>query len=647
MTSMLLSPIDLGAVRIKNRVVSTAHGAYLDFYRPGVDPTQYVAYQERRARGGCGLIICQTMIVHPSSQTLGHWMWEHDDLVERLSMMAERVHAHGARLMVQIGHFGAQFRSDGAADLSPNWGFSPLLSPSGWEPSHEMAPDEIEEVIAGFEAAARACVEAGLDGVEIHGAHGYLVHQSFSPWGNQRDDEWGDPLKFLFTLMERLRPIVGPDRILGLRMSADDFLTESGGGLGPDGMRAVAAEACATGYLDYLNQSAGSRSAHYARAIPDYHGRPGVFLPLTKAFKATSSGVPVIGAGKIVSPAQAEAVLAAGEADLVAMTRAQIADPDLVAKYERGEADRIRPCVGTNSGCADRMEGGRHITCFHNPETGREATHADLVPAEEPREVLVVGAGPAGLKAAEVAARRGHRVTVVDRASKPGGRLRWTSKLGAAASMLDAVDWLVRELELLGVDLRFGVDVDEEYLRAATPEAVILATGSIGSGVSVPDDGSVEVLTIDGTMAADLSGKRALVVDLLGWEEQGLVAEYVADQAARTTVVTPFPQIGQNYGYTHIRRHLEHLYGAGADLRTSTVLTRLEGGTATLRHVFSRETDVIPVDVVVAGTPPDANTGLAAVAAEVAGTVILAGDAVAPRTALFAFRTGDDAGRAV
>ncbi|NIR38669.1 MAG: 2,4-dienoyl-CoA reductase, partial [Actinobacteria bacterium] len=129
--------------------------------------------------------------------------------------------------------------------------------------SHEMTPDEIEEVIGGFEAAARACMEAGLDGVEIHGAHGYLVHQSFSPWGNQRDDEWGDPLKFLTTLIERLRPVVGSERILGLRMSADDFLPESRGGLGPDGMRAVAAEACATGHLDYLNQSAGSRSAHY------------------------------------------------------------------------------------------------------------------------------------------------------------------------------------------------------------------------------------------------------------------------------------------------------------------------------------------------------------------------------------------------
>ena len=645
--SRLLTPVDLGPVRVKNRVVSTAHGAYLDFYRPGVDPTQYVAYQERRARGGCGLIICQTMIVHPSSQTLGHWMWEHDDLVERLGLMAERVHAHGAKLMVQIGHFGAQFRSDGAADLSPNWGFSPLLSPSGWEPSHEMSPDEIEEVIAGFEASAAAVIEAGLDGVEIHGAHGYLVHQSFSPWGNQRDDEWGDPLAFLFTLIERLRPIVGPDRALGLRISADDFLRESQGGLGPDGMRAVAAEACATGLLDYLNHSAGSRSAHYARSIPDYHGQPGLFLPLSKGLKATSSGVPLIAAGKIVSPAQAEAVLEAGQADLVAMTRAQIADPDLVSKYERGQADRIRPCVGTNSGCADRMEGGRHITCFHNPETGREATHAELVPADPPRVVLVVGAGPAGLKAAEVAARRGHRVTVVDRATKPGGRLRWTEKLGAAATMLDAIGWLVRELELLGVEMQLGVDVDEAYLRDAAPDAIVLATGSIGTGVDVANDGSVEVLTVDEAMGAELEGKRVLVVDLLGWEEQGLVSEFVSDHAASTTVATPFPQVGQNYGYTHVRRHLEHLYGAGCDIRTSTVLTGLADGKATLRHLYARTNEEIAVDVVVAATMPRANTDLAAIAHEIAADVVLAGDAVAPRTALFAFRTGDDAGRLV
>ena len=262
-TGMLLTPIDLGPVNVQNRVVSTAHGSFLDFYRPGIAPDQYVAYQERRARGGCGLIVLQAMLVHRSSQTIGQWMWERDDILPKLELMADRLHKNGTQVFVQLAHYGAQFRSDGNADLIPLWGFSPMLSPSGWEPSHEMTTEEVEEVLKGYEQTAAVALEAGLDGLEIHAAHGYLLQQSFSPWGNTRSDGWSEPLSFLNAVMQRVRKVAGSDKAVGLRISVDDYLTEQAGGLGVEGLTRVASEACSTGYLDYLTHSAGARAGQH------------------------------------------------------------------------------------------------------------------------------------------------------------------------------------------------------------------------------------------------------------------------------------------------------------------------------------------------------------------------------------------------
>ena len=645
-TGMLLTPIDLGPVNVQNRVVSTAHGSFLDFYRPGIAPDQYVAYQERRARGGCGLIVLQAMLVHRSSQTIGQWMWERDDILPKLELMADRLHKNGTQVFVQLAHYGAQFRSDGNADLIPLWGFSPMLSPSGWEPSHEMTTEEVEEVLKGYEQTAAVALEAGLDGLEIHAAHGYLLQQSFSPWGNTRSDEWSEPLSFLNAVMQRVRKVAGSDKAVGLRISADDYLTEQAGGLGVEGLTRVASEACSTGYLDYLTHSAGARSAHYARSIANYYGEAGALLPLTDSLKKVSAGLPVIAVGKILTPTHAEEILQSGRADLVAMTRAQIADPDMVVKYMSGSEGRIRPCVGANTGCVDRMSASLPITCFHNPEVGREVTHAELIPAKSSRKVLVVGAGPAGLKAAEIAAKRGHKVTVFDRASEPGGRLRWVRKLGKPEKMLGAVDWLVSELEILGVEVQLGTEVDKSLLSAISPDTVVLATGASGSGLDVDSDGSVPIYTEDQAMTEDV-GNRVLFVDLLGYQQQSFVAEYLCSIGAILTMATPFPQVGPNIGFTHIRGHMERLYKFGAELRTSTAVTRIANGEVELRHLFSKKTEALPYDAVVAGTMARADTSLLDTSRLFTNSIILAGDAVAPRTALHAFREGDDAGRQI
>jgi 2,4-dienoyl-CoA reductase-like NADH-dependent reductase (Old Yellow Enzyme family) len=420
----ILTPLQVGSKTIKNRVVSTAHSAFLDFFQPGNDGERYLAYQERRAEGGTGLIIATAMHVHESSVCNNHFMYEKDDISRKLNALSTRVHRHGTTAVSQLFHFGVNGKSDGREDFTPLWGFSGQVSASG-EVSHKMTPDEIEEIIQSFVNSAVVAVESGMDGVELHGTHGYLIQQSFSPWGNQRDDEWGEPLRFIRTLARRVREAIGPDKLLGFRISSDDFMTVEQGGLGHAGLCDVVANVVADGHLDYLNHSEGAGGAGYARAIGSFRHPLGEWLPLTRGLKdAIDAAIPVIGVGKIPTADLAESALQAGDCDLVGMTRAQISDPDLVKKVAEGQAHRIRPCTGANQGCIDRT-GSLPITCIHNPEVGQERQIKVFERAPKSKKVLIVGAGPAGMKAAELACRRGHVVTLADPGALGGGASTW------------------------------------------------------------------------------------------------------------------------------------------------------------------------------------------------------------------------------
>lgn len=646
----LLEPISVGTVQLRNRVVSTAHGAFLSFYRPGEPPDRYIGYQQRRAAGGTGLIILQPVQVHPSSQAVGHYSYEPDDLRRKLRAMKSALQAHGTAVFMQLMHFGAEFRSDAGSDLAPLWSFGGTISASGNEVAHQMSGEEIEELVDAFVRTAVLALESGIDGVELHGAHGYLIQQSFSPWANTRDDEWGEPLRFVTTILARLRAQVGSEPVVGIRLSVDDYRRPADGGLGPDGLREVARAIVDTGHIDYVNQSSGSRSSHYARAVGSYHHPLGELLPLVaQTREAIAARVPVVGAGRVTTPALAERALQGEVCDLVAMTRAQIADPDVVSKLGRGQTDRIRPCVGANQGCVDRMVGGLPITCIHNPEVGREYLLGSVPePTAESRRVLVVGAGPAGLAAARMAALRGHHVTIVDRRASLGGRLGLLTDTGPASTLLESVRWLREELERLEVEVELGVVIDADALAQRQPDVVVLATGARAAPGRVPaGDGSVPIVTVERALTDGVGSARVLILDHIGSEEVPICAERLAVQGAHVTFATPMPTVGPYIGFTRISEQLKRLYAGGCEIVTAVQFRGTHEGDAVLRALQSGVERRVAADVVVAGVPGRPALELHGPARALGAEVVLAGDAVAPRDALRAFREGEDAGRAV
>jgi 2,4-dienoyl-CoA reductase-like NADH-dependent reductase (Old Yellow Enzyme family) len=636
-TPMILSPIKLGAVEVRNRVVVTAHGASEMFRNPMLPAAPYIEYLRRRAAGGVGLIIAQALYVNP----LGDYA---DELTERHARLAEAVRAEGATLMLQLVHLGATFRSDADVHRPPLWGFSTTVTDHG-EVAHAMTGEQIEMMIAGYGRIAAMAVAAGFDGCEIHGAHGYIGQQSISPWLNRRTDKWGqDRSLFLRRVVATVRHELGPDRILGYRTTTDDMRSPEDGGLGTDGAVDSVRAILATGEIDVLNTTVGHGGKTYARAIPSYRHGEAVNMPKARHLgDAIGHQVPMIGVGRIASVGIAESLLQSGACEMVAMTRAHIADPDLVAKFSRGEAHRIRPCVGALVCNSRKLAGFSEISCLHNPEVMREhELHAR--PAAVSKRVLVVGAGPAGLKFAEIAARRGHHVEVYDSAGQTGGRLRAAERT-AASDLASTVDHLTAELALLSVPVKLGVTVDEDLLRAAGADHVILATGAeTAAEAAFIGADTAHVLSPADALAPDAQIDRdVLVYDALGANEGALVAEALANSGRRVVLVTPYENVMPYGGISHRMETPDILRRKLVAIHTEAVIGMADGRHVSVVRPDGESVADLEAGTIVAVTAPSPRVQLAEVAVRLGLTYTLVGDAVAPRGATDAFRDGEEA----
>jgi N,N-dimethylglycine/sarcosine dehydrogenase len=648
----LFTPTRVGHLTLRNRIYSSGHAEAM---AEGGRPTERLRhYHEAKARGGCALtIVGGSTSIHPSSPAAA-WkqIANHDDsVIPGYRAIADAVHRHGCLVFTQLTHLGRRAQSD------PESG-NVLLAPSQIpervhrEVPHELEGEQIAELVAAFGEAARRCRDGGLDGIEISMAHNHLVDQFWSPLFNERVDEYGGSLenrmRFGLDVLGEIRRRVGRDFVVGARISGDE---RTPGGLTASDMAVIARRLAESGLVDFLSIIGGGAHTYSLQAavVPNMSFPAGVFVPLAALIKDVVPGLPIFHASRIVDPRHADRLVVDGQVDVVGMTRALIADPDLPRKAREGRLDDIRTCVGANEGCIDRIYQGKPVTCVQNPSAGREAELGDLRPAPTARKVVVVGGGVAGLEAARTAALRGHRVLLLERAAELGGQVRLAARAPARAEYAGIVRFLASQIRKVGVDVRLGVEATPAVVLAEHPDAVIVATGSHPHVPLVAGSDGKHVVTDRDVLAGEATvGENVVVIDDVHTEQALSTAELLLDRGKRVEVISPLFYVGQDVGVTSIAPLYARLYTKGVVLTPCSELRAVEGSTVVVRNVFSgAERRIEAVDTVVLATGSRSTDALYRALKGQVPVLHAAGDCVAPRGVHQAILDGTRAARAI
>lgn len=584
----LLQPLTIKAVTFRNRIMSTSHACGLD--SDGMPAERYQRYHEEKARGGIALTMFggSSNVDVDSPNIFRQLNLGTDAIIPHLIAFSERIHGHGARLMVQITHLGRR-----GEPYASNW--LPTIAPSPIRETlhrsfpREMDGHDIRRVVRAYGAAARRCREGGLDGLETL-AGGHLIGQFLSPITNRRTDGYGgatvNRCRFALEVLEEIRRRTDGSFLVGMRFVIDEGT--------PDGLNAEEGMEIArilerSGMLDFFNALYGRMDTELALAVDNMPGMASPIAPwLAKvgAFKR-EVGLPVFHAARIADIATARHAVAAGLVDMVAMTRAQIADPHLVRKLMAGEEERIRPCVG-----ATHCQSQYRPHCLHNPATGRETTLGhDVALARVRRKVVVVGGGPAGLEAARVAALRGHEVVLFEAAGRLGGQVLLGARASWRRDLIGLVDWRAAELKRLGVTVRLGTYAEAGDVLGEQPDAVIIATGG------VPDlswlEGAEHCDSLWDLLAGAAPGAgEVLVYDGTGRHPAPQAVELCAMAGRRVSLVSLDAQLAQELTYAERIIWKRRLYELGVPMTFDHEIVRVrrEGNrlAATFRNLATR-----------------------------------------------------------
>lgn len=649
MLEHLYSPLKVGTNTLRNRIVSTGHNTGLnDGLRIG---DRLRAYYAARAEGGVGLMIMGSTSVHPSSNSrlrpaFANWS---DDVIAEYASLSRVVADRGSRIFAQLNHAGAGAGVPGGVGhtLAP----SAIKSELAPQTPHALELEQIDELVRAFAAAAVRVRAGGMHGLEIHAGHGNLIQQFLSLLTNQRSDAFGGTLenrmRFGKVVLQSIRKAVGDDFTVGLRMSVQE---DHDGGLTLDDSKMIVPEFVRAGQLDYVNVTSGSDLTSWSLAnhYASMYVRGGFLRPLARTIKSVVS-VPVLMAGRITDPRDADAVIREGDADLVGMTRALIADRDLPNKAARGAMDSIRYCVGANDGCLGRLFRGLAITCIQDPTSGREHELGPVEPAERPRTVVVVGGGVAGMEAARVTAARGHRVTLFERTTELGGQLQLARRLPGREEIGAVVDNLSRELAKANVDIRLGREASVEDIDALRAEVVIMATGS-DSHIPDFDESEMRLTSARGAVEGDMVGENAIVFDTIGDHVGMMTADFLVESGRRVHFVTtcrvPGPSIDAMTG----RLLYQRLIDKGVEFHVETeVFGFTDDGVEIRSQISGVRKTLLDVVTVVAACGGRSNDSLYHRLREIRPdlTVKLVGDALSPRLIEQAIYEGQMAARAV
>lgn len=587
----LMQPYRLKHLTLKNRIMSTAHEP--NYAQDGLPKTRYRLYHQEKAKGGLALTMTagSAVVSSDSPEAFGNLHAYRDEIVPWLVELTDACHEEGCAVMIQLTHLGWR----------TNWNkgdWLPVVAPSPVrEPAHRAFPKEIEDwdidrIVADYAAAAQRMQAAGLDGIEFE-SYGHLIDAFWSPYQNRRDDDWGgsldNRLRFLWRVIDAVRAAVGPDFIVGIRMSADEQFDR---GITRELGVEIARRIATSGKFDFLNLIRGriATDAELTTVIPVQGMHSAPHLDFAGEVRAETR-FPVFHAARIADIATARHAVASGKLDMVGMTRAHIADPHIVRKTASGQEHRIRPCVGATY-CLDRIYEGHGALCIHNAATGREATIPHDIPrADTAQRAVIVGAGPAGLEAARVAAGRGHDVTLLEASDRAGGQINLLVANPRRREMQGITDWRLAELDRLGVDIRYNIFAEPADILGLRPDVVVVATGGLPQPPEFDGD-RYTVSTWDILSGAVKPAQRVLLYDDNGGHPGMSAAEVIARQGARLEIVSPerlfAPEVG---GLNHVP-YMTAFHETGTRITTHTRLraVRRDGNAlvATLGSDFSR-----------------------------------------------------------
>jgi 2,4-dienoyl-CoA reductase-like NADH-dependent reductase (Old Yellow Enzyme family)/thioredoxin reductase len=528
----LFSPIKIGRMEVKNRLLMPGMSINFGVDSNGFVTDQLTEYFAARAKGGTGMLI----VGGGGVDTVGHELpnlpalWD-DDCVPALKKMTKKVKSFGARFGMQIMHGGRQTYKPNKVAPSP----IPALALVKGTP-RELTTDDIKEVVNAFGDSARRCKEGGFDFIEIHAAHGYLINQFMAPNSNMREDEYGgsfeNRIRFMLEVFRNIKMKTDDDFPVGIRLNGEDYAK--------DGFMLEEAIKLASVLekegADYLHVSAGIYGSTQL-TIPSMYVPQGCFVHLAEAVKKNVS-IPVITVGRIKDPEYADRIIKEGKADIVAMGRAHIAEPDIAKKAEKGDLASIRPCLGCCLGCFQSIMNLEPATCVVNPQVGREYLVKKAEKVSNPKKILIIGSGPAGLSAARSAALKGHNILILEEKGYIGGIAKLAAKVPGRSDIMDIINFFTNELAKLNVEIRINTRINQKIIETIKPDDVIIASGSL------PDMPLIKGLSnteMNLCTAVEILEKSTVVNDkavILGGNQAGLVlADYLAEKGKKVVVL--------------------------------------------------------------------------------------------------------------
>lgn len=626
----LFEPVRIGKLELRNRIVMPALNTKFGTEWGAVND-RIIDYFVERAKGGAGLIIIENTCIDWPAGKAGTNPLRADDwkFVQGLHDLAEAVHLHGAKIATQLQHPGRQgsalTSAEGQQLVAPSE--VPCL-PTGAEMPHALTIEEIEALMGKFIMGATLTKAAGFDAVEIQGGHGYLITQFMSPYSNKREDEYGRDfegrMKFPISIVEGIRIAVGPDFPIIFRLSADEYVE---GGLTLEDNKPIVQRLEAAG-VDAISVSSGiyESTPWYSRIFPTAGMPMGCNVSLAQEIKKVVK-IPVIVAGKLGDPVLAEKVLREGKADLIAMGRALLADPELPRKAYEGRLEDIRPCIYCNEACIGNISRFWRISCVVNPALGREKEY-QIEPARKAKRVLVVGGGPAGMEAARVASLRGHKVTLYERENALGGQLIAASAPQFKQPIGDLAAYLENQIKKLGVKIKLGQEVTPTLVKRLRLDVVIVAAGATLVIPNIPGARRKKVATaIEILLGRKRAGKKAVIIG--GGEVGSEMAWFLAEKGKKVTIVEMLGGLAMDMNMFSRFYLMDKLAEFGIEMLINTTAQAItDEGVAVVDMEGNKQ--VIEADTVIFATGFRANKELEGKLKGAAQEVYTIGDCVKP-----------------